>query len=227
MNSGDLQNCVKKKTRLRTGSKIASSEDGCEYFRMDQTGENCCVDEGVSGPPGRSKISHSSVYEQVYTPRLGGFAPRQGAYAPCKQQYTHLQNNKLNAASKHPVYASRREQNTSRDRVRPDIGVTMSGYTGSAGDSIETEIREEQQEIGDEVSQLESSRNNHTYGVVVRYLISLIQTRHEGEVKDEEIFQEWHDVAFVLDRLLFYLFFFITLVSTVSILELRPEEEKI
>ncbi|RUS91321.1 hypothetical protein EGW08_000935 [Elysia chlorotica] len=34
-----------------------------------------------------------------------------------------------------------------------------------------------------------------------------------------------HDLAFVLDRLLFYLFFLVTLVSTVGILEMRPKFE--
>lgn len=71
------------------------------------------------------------------------------------------------------------------------------------------------------------SRASPTYSLVVSYLINLIQTRQEVEIRDEEIFKEWHDVAFVLDRLLFYLFFLITLLSTVCILEMRPPVQTI
>ncbi|GFO02266.1 hypothetical protein PoB_002877100 [Plakobranchus ocellatus] len=67
-----------------------------------------------------------------------------------------------------------------------------------------------------------------TYRTILRYLLNLIEIRQEqevSEIKDEELFREWHDIAFVLDRLLFYLFFLVTLVSTVCILEMRPETE--
>ncbi|GFR91300.1 neuronal acetylcholine receptor subunit alpha-10 [Elysia marginata] len=69
---------------------------------------------------------------------------------------------------------------------------------------------------------------NATYRTILRYLLNLVHIRQEQEVtevKDEELYKEWHDLAFVLDRLLFYLFFFVTLVSTVGILEMRPETE--
>lgn len=59
---------------------------------------------------------------------------------------------------------------------------------------------------------------------VVRQLIDVIQNKHSQEVKDEEVFREWHDVAYVLDRLLFYVFLFITVVSAICILEMRPPD---
>ncbi|KAK3754271.1 hypothetical protein RRG08_050935 [Elysia crispata] len=75
---------------------------------------------------------------------------------------------------------------------------------------------------------LNQPSHNATYRTILRYLLSLVQIRQEQEVtevKDEELYKEWHDLAFVLDRLLFYLFFFVTLGSTVGILEMRPESE--
>ena len=77
-------------------------------------------------------------------------------------------------------------------------------------------------------NRLQQPAHNATYRTILRYLLSLVQIRQEqevSEVQDEELYKEWHDVAFVLDRLLFYLFFFVTLVSTIGILEMRPETE--
>jgi hypothetical protein len=37
-------------------------------------------------------------------------------------------------------------------------------------------------------------------------------------------FQEWRDVAFVIDRLLFVIFLIVTIVATAGILSLRPEQ---
>ena len=57
---------------------------------------------------------------------------------------------------------------------------------------------------------------------IVQRLITFIQAKHSDELKDDEVYREWHDVACVLDRLLFYVFLVITVVSTVTILEMRP-----
>lgn len=65
-----------------------------------------------------------------------------------------------------------------------------------------------------------TSRGTET--VVIRQLIQFIQTKHCEEMKDEDVFKEWHDVAYVLDRLLFYVFLVITVVSSACILEMRP-----
>nr|KAG5694689.1 hypothetical protein BaRGS_010015 [Batillaria attramentaria] len=64
--------------------------------------------------------------------------------------------------------------------------------------------------------------NNDT--AVIHQLITFIQSKHNEEVKDEEVYREWHDVACVLDRLLFYVFLIITIVSAVTILEMRPSD---
>ncbi|KAJ8311654.1 hypothetical protein KUTeg_011009 [Tegillarca granosa] len=58
----------------------------------------------------------------------------------------------------------------------------------------------------------------------LRQLIDLLHNKHIDELKDEEIFREWRDVAFVLDRVLFVVFLLITTISTVFILEMRPTD---
>ena len=63
---------------------------------------------------------------------------------------------------------------------------------------------------------------NQKDAAIIQRLISFIQAKHKEEVKDEEVYREWHDVACVLDRLLFYVFLIITVVSSVAILEMRP-----
>ncbi|XP_005113501.1 uncharacterized protein LOC101859545 [Aplysia californica] len=65
------------------------------------------------------------------------------------------------------------------------------------------------------------------HNLVVRHLIGLIHTQRNEEMRDEEVFQEWHHVAYVLDRMLFAFFFLLTLVSTVCILEMRPTLDKL
>ena len=57
----------------------------------------------------------------------------------------------------------------------------------------------------------------------VRELVDLLQFRHIEDVKDEEIYKEWRDLAFILDRMFFVLYLFITTTATVFILEMRPE----
>ncbi|XP_076439162.1 uncharacterized protein LOC143278035 [Babylonia areolata] len=59
---------------------------------------------------------------------------------------------------------------------------------------------------------------------IIQRLMSMIQSKHGEEVKDEELYREWHDVACVLDRLLFYVFLIITVVSSAVVLEMRPND---
>ncbi|OWF51381.1 hypothetical protein KP79_PYT23148 [Mizuhopecten yessoensis] len=60
----------------------------------------------------------------------------------------------------------------------------------------------------------------------IKELIDLLQTRHLEELYEEEVYKEWRDVAFVLDRMFFVLFLLITTISTVCILEMRPSPGK-
>ena len=59
----------------------------------------------------------------------------------------------------------------------------------------------------------------------LKTLIDVLKARHVTDMNEEDIFKEWRDVAFVLDRMFFVVFLLITTVSTVCILEMRPEEE--
>ncbi|XP_071098230.1 neuronal acetylcholine receptor subunit alpha-10-like [Haliotis cracherodii] len=68
--------------------------------------------------------------------------------------------------------------------------------------------------------------SSNNYSSVVRQLMNLIHKKHLEELKEDEIFREWRDVAFVLDRLLFVVFLFATVISTVFILEMRPDTKK-
>lgn len=58
----------------------------------------------------------------------------------------------------------------------------------------------------------------------INQLINMLQRKHHEEVKEDEVFREWRDIAFVLDRLLFVVFLLIITVATVCILEMRPSE---
>ncbi|XP_050398097.2 neuronal acetylcholine receptor subunit alpha-10 [Patella vulgata] len=69
--------------------------------------------------------------------------------------------------------------------------------------------------------------NNHnTYSTLVKQLLNLIQKKQVDEMKDDEILREWRNIAYVLDRLLFILFLLTTVISTVMILEMRPDPFK-
>lgn len=57
----------------------------------------------------------------------------------------------------------------------------------------------------------------------VNELILWLHNKQKSESVEDESFQEWRDVAFVLDRLLFVVFLFITVISTALILSLRPD----
>ncbi|KAK3106581.1 hypothetical protein FSP39_023022 [Pinctada imbricata] len=56
----------------------------------------------------------------------------------------------------------------------------------------------------------------------LKTLIEVLRARHLTDMNEEEIFKEWRDVAFVLDRMFFVVFLLVTTVSTVCILEMRP-----
>ncbi|KAH9519807.1 Neuronal acetylcholine receptor subunit alpha-10 [Bulinus truncatus] len=212
-------NVYRKESKFRNSSKVASSEDEREYFRMDRSAagrQNCREDDASRVQSERAKHDKGCFYEP------GGYMPQNGsqnAYAPGRQK-PHLRQYKFYPSCR-PARggAAGNWDSGFNDKA---VGGGSHSECGIEADSYEDDSCDEARPRGDN-----GSRQSQTYSVVVKYLINLIQTRHEGEVRDEEIFQEWHDVAFVLDRVLFYLFFLITLVSTVTILEMRPEEEKI
>ena len=54
-------------------------------------------------------------------------------------------------------------------------------------------------------------------------VLQVLAVRQREEAAGEEAYREWHDVACVLDRVLFYVFLIITIVSSVAILEMRPD----
>ncbi|KAI8796617.1 neuronal acetylcholine receptor subunit alpha-4, partial [Biomphalaria glabrata] len=202
-------NGFKKEAKFRSSSKVASSEDEREYFRMDHSGQNSHGEGVANKGPDRFKPAKNYTYDQCYPPRNGARHP----YAPRK--HSTLRQYKFYPSSG-PARGAAGHSDSSFSDKHPGVAAEGADIESLDDDSCD-EAR----------PRVEASRHRQTYSVVVKYLINLIQTRHEGEVRDEEIFQEWHDVAFVLDRLLFYLFFLITLVSTVTILEMRPEEERI
>lgn len=57
----------------------------------------------------------------------------------------------------------------------------------------------------------------------VNDLIHWLHSKQKSECIEDISFQEWRDVAFVLDRLLFVVFLLITVLSTALILNLRPD----
>lgn len=57
----------------------------------------------------------------------------------------------------------------------------------------------------------------------VNELILWLHNKQQSESIEDESFQEWRDVAFVLDRLLFVVFLITTVVSTALILSLIPD----
>lgn len=58
----------------------------------------------------------------------------------------------------------------------------------------------------------------------VNELIHWLHRKHNIECLEDLSFQEWRDVAFVIDRLLFVIFLILTIVSTAVILSMRPEQ---
>lgn len=66
-------------------------------------------------------------------------------------------------------------------------------------------------------------KNLHTksHEEIVRNLQSILN-KHEKEDRDYEIIQEWRQVAQVVDRILFWIFLFGTLSSTIIILVIAP-----
>lgn len=59
----------------------------------------------------------------------------------------------------------------------------------------------------------------------VNELIKWLHSKQKSECLEDESFQEWRDVAYVLDRLLFVVFLLITVISTALILSLRPDHD--
>ncbi|XP_059173902.1 neuronal acetylcholine receptor subunit alpha-10-like [Physella acuta] len=207
---------TKRESKFGGGSRIASSEESCEYFKMDATKENCTPDDVTPVASGRAKATQNSTFKQVYTPRHNNHTQQpQRAYSPLHQQSNNI------TREKHIYHQHPRHSPHHSDSSLPSSPRVARGRVYYPEQECQDEVE------SDDGRQPENSKVTQTYNVVVRYLIGLIKTKHEDEILDEQVFQEWHDIAFVLDRLLFYVFFFITLVSTVSILEMRPAVEKI
>ena len=59
----------------------------------------------------------------------------------------------------------------------------------------------------------------------VNDLINWLHKKHKLELNEDVSFQEWRDVAFVADRLLFVLFLTITIIATAVILTIRPAQD--
>ena len=59
----------------------------------------------------------------------------------------------------------------------------------------------------------------------VNELINWLHKKHKSEINDDMSFQEWRDVAFVADRLLFVLFLVLNIIATAVILSMRPEQD--
>lgn len=59
----------------------------------------------------------------------------------------------------------------------------------------------------------------------VNDLINWLHRKHKSEMNEDVSFQEWRDVAFVADRLLFVLFLTINIIATAVILTMRPAQD--
>ncbi|KAK3097926.1 hypothetical protein FSP39_014575 [Pinctada imbricata] len=60
-----------------------------------------------------------------------------------------------------------------------------------------------------------------TLDTILKYIKTIV-TKHEEDEEEEEIVDEWKQVSLVVDRLLFWIFLFITLFSTIIILVVVP-----
>ena len=59
----------------------------------------------------------------------------------------------------------------------------------------------------------------------VNDLITWLHRKHKSEMNEDISFQEWRDVAFVADKLLFVLFLVLNITATAVILSLRPQQD--
>ena len=59
----------------------------------------------------------------------------------------------------------------------------------------------------------------------VNELIHWLHRKHKAELSEDVSFQEWRDVAFVVDRLLFVLFLILNIIATAVILTMRPAHD--
>ncbi|CAI9742500.1 neuronal acetylcholine receptor subunit alpha-10-like [Octopus vulgaris] len=76
----------------------------------------------------------------------------------------------------------------------------------------------------DELVNCLERKSNHERLGELRELILLLQRKHSEEVVESDIYREWRDVAFVLDRLMFVLYLLITSLSTLFLLTMRPPD---
>lgn len=85
----------------------------------------------------------------------------------------------------------------------------------------------------DEFDQLLSDANLNGIDPILRHyqdkqnsvneLIQWLHRKHNIECLEDVSFQEWRDVAFVMDRLFFVIFLSVTIISTIAILSQRPD----
>lgn len=213
-----LRPVVKRETMFKKGHKVAtSSRDESECVRMNYTEEsdNCDDLNDVD-----KKDMGNNTYQQVYTPSNHFYSTHKKSYAPLRQTTNYTLDQRQHDQPTH------RHRITLEDTEATMTESSFSQFANHEEDGGDSGTLPESHAINEEAT-CAGSRSGYTYNLMVTYLVNLIQTIRQVELRDEEIFKEWHDVAYVLDRLLFCLFFLITLLSTVCILEMRPPKQTI
>lgn len=218
-NGRRIRPVVANEAGFGTGTKISISKDDHQCVKMDYSSSldasaPCDVQSGI-----RKKDKGRHTYEQVYTPGQQPVGTYNASYMLMQQQQQQQQQHSYTWNESDHKHSPQPHRLILEDNLpKCEIGEVEEIHCGIGKLPEESSV--------DDASSC-GSRGGHTYNLIIGYLIKLIQTRQEEEIKDEEIFKEWHDVAYVLDRLLFYVFFVITLVSTVCILEMRPPVQTI
>lgn len=211
------RNIDQRDLRFKKEIKIASIEDEFECQMMNHiAGDHFATDSLLN----QDNTKGSNAVHQIYT----STHQHQGTY--CLQQqrpsetYIPLKPQRC-CTPKRSQRVSPREHKFTYESCEDNI----SG--GGFSETVNTGTASHKHEPAGTEATSGGTLVGRTYNLVIRYLISLIETRQQMEMRDEEIFQEWHDIAYVLDRVLFYAFFLITLLSTVCILEMRPASQTI
>ncbi|CAG5132953.1 unnamed protein product, partial [Candidula unifasciata] len=204
-------------SRFEKGMTIASIEEEFECQMMNHTAGGQVASDSL---PSQDKRKGSNPVHQVYATaqhHRGSYGLHQqrpkATYIPLKPQRCCTPKRKQRVSPREHKFTYE-----SCESNNPSVGLNEAVNAGTPTQEHEP-ARTDAAPAGTVVSR--------TYNLVIRYLISLIETRQQMEMRDEEIFQEWHDIAYVLDRLLFYAFFIITLLSTICILEMRPPPQTI
>ncbi|KAL4216813.1 Neuronal acetylcholine receptor subunit alpha-7 [Mactra antiquata] len=100
--------------------------------------------------------------------------------------------------------------------------IQMEGMVENADDKAEYDRLLAESNLNDIDPVLRHYRDKQN---CVNELIQWLHRKHNIECIEDVSFQEWRDVAFVMDRLLFVLFLVVTVISTAAILSLRPDQD--